>query len=67
MTKHEAAVVMAVTGTTMLTGDDFGIFHKYCEDLLGYPIWTHQFPLLEDLIKEKAMPEFIDICKNLEE
>ena len=29
MTKQECAVVMAYTGTVMLTGDNLGIYYKY--------------------------------------
>lgn len=39
MTKREAVVIQAYTGITMLVGDDFQIFTKYCEDLLGHPIF----------------------------
>ena len=65
MTKHEAAVVMAVTGTTLLSGADFDIFQKYCEKLLGRPIWTHELPVLADQIKDKAMQDLREICMHL--
>lgn len=66
MTKHECAVVMAYTGVTMLSGNDFGIFHKYCEDLLCRPIYTHEFAieLVANNIKKLAEPEFIKICEE---
>lgn len=67
MTKHEAAVIQAYTGIAMLTGDDFQIFTKYCEDLLGHSIFTHEYPDCEQEIKELSKPDFIEICKNLEE
>lgn len=67
MTKHEAAVIQAYTGIAMLVGDDFQIFTKYCEDLLGHPIFTHEYPDCEQEIKELSKPDFIEICKNLEE
>ena len=35
MTKRECAIVMAHTGITMLTGDDFDIFHKYVVQFSG--------------------------------
>ena len=53
MTKREAAIVMAYTGTTMLVGDDIGIFWSYCS--------------LAEKIKEYSKKDFIDICKNLED
>ena len=33
---------MAYTGTTMLTGEDFSIFHKYIEDIMERPVWLHE-------------------------
>ena len=64
MTDKERAIVMAYTGVTMLTGDKFSIFHKYIEDILGRPIWTHE---LADLsvwkeIEEKLKKDFLDLC-----
>ena len=67
MTKREAVVIQAYTGITMLVGDDFQIFAKYCEDLLGHPIFTHEYPDLEEDIKELSKPDFIEICRNLED
>ena len=67
MTKYEAAVIQAYTGIAMLIGDDFPIFTKYCEDLLGHPIFTHEYPDFEEETKELSKPDFIKICKNLEE
>ena len=67
MTKQEAAVIMAYTGIAMLTGDDFPYFTEYCEKLVGHPIWTHEYPELESNIKELAKPDFIEICRNLED
>ena len=67
MTKREAAIIMAYTGVVMLTGDDFVIFGKYCKELLGFSIWTHEYPRFADAIKEKSKPDFIKLCQNLTE
>ena len=67
MTKHEAAVIMAYTGIAMLVGDDFQIFTKYCEDLLGHPIFTHEYPDREEEIKKLSKPDFIELCRKLED
>lgn len=40
MTKREAAIVMAYTGVAL---GDFQTFHEYAEEVLGRPVWTHQF------------------------
>lgn len=67
MTKRGAAIVMAYTGTAMLIGDDFIIFGRHCDELLGFPIWTHEYPHYADAIKEKSKPDFIRLCQNLTE
>lgn len=67
MTKHECAVVMAYTGVCMLSGDDFSIFHKYVEDLMGRPVYTHEFPALMDEIKNRARSEFLRLCREAKE
>lgn len=64
MTKRECAIVMAHTGITMLTGDDFNIFHKYVEDIMGRPVWTHELPALESKIKERSRIDFISLCRR---
>lgn len=64
MTKHECAVVMAYTGTCMLTGEDFDIFHKYVEDIMGRPVWTHEMCYLAEEIKNRATGEFLRLCRE---
>jgi len=68
MTKHEAAIVMAYTGVCMLKGDDFNdFFWKYCEELYGRPIYTHEFVSLAEKIAELAKPDFMELCKQIAE
>ena len=64
MTDKEKAIVMAYTGTCMLTGDKFKIFHEYVEKLMGRPVYTHELWLFADEIKEKARDDFIELCKE---
>lgn len=66
MTKHECAIVMAHTGICMLTGDDFGIYHKYIEKIMGRPVWTHELaiPEIAEEITEKSLNDFLELCKN---
>ena len=66
MTDKEKAVVMAYTGTVMLTGDKFRIFHKYVEDIMGRPVFTHEMgdSKIARKIKEKALPDFLKICND---
>lgn len=64
MTDKEKAIVMAHTGICMLTGDKFQIFHKYVEDIMKRPIWTHEMGCLADEIKEKSKADFMALCAN---
>lgn len=66
MTKKEAAIIMAYTGASMLSGDDIGIFWKYCESIYGRAIYTHEYASLADKIKYLSKPDFIELCKSLE-
>lgn len=67
MTTYEAAVIMAYTGYATLVGDKLNVFHKYCEDLMGRPILTHEYPYLSERIKLLSKPDFIKICRSIED
>lgn len=66
MTDREKAIITAYTGITMLTGEKFSIFHKYIEDLLGRPVWTHELATkaVWNEIKEKSKPDFLKLCAD---
>jgi len=66
MTDREKAIVMAYTGICMLEGEKFNIFHKYVEEIMGRPVYTHEMGVkaVDDEIKEKAKPDFLELCKN---
>lgn len=66
MTDHEKAVVMAYTGVTMLKGEKFQVFHKYVEDLLGRPVFTHELADADiaENIKEKSRDDFLKLCEE---
>ena len=68
MTDKEKAIVMAYTGICMLSGDKFQIFHKYVEDIMGRPVYTHEMAdqAVVDKIKEKAKVDFIALCEEQE-
>lgn len=68
MTDKEKAIVMAYTGITMLTGEKFDIFHKYIEDILGRPVFTHELAEREiwNRIKQASQEDFIKLCKDEE-
>lgn len=61
MTKREKLIVSAYTGVLMVSMDEF---HKWAEEYLGHPIWTHEFALQDfwDNLKEKVSKEFKDMC-----
>ena len=67
MTKREAVVIETFTGVCMLTGDDRKYACEYAEKLLGFPIFTHEFPKYADKLKELIKLDFIEICRNLED
>lgn len=66
MTKQECAIIMAYTGTCMLTGDEFSVFHKYIEKLMNRPVWTHELANKEiwEEIKKKSEVDFMNLCKE---
>lgn len=66
MTKREAAIVEAYTGICMLTGEDRKYAYEYASEILGRPIFTHEFVWFYNEFKEKIKSDFFEICKNLE-
>lgn len=58
MTKREAAIVSAYTG--FLLGS-FSALHEYVEEIMGHPVWTHEFPSLGDKIRELSHEDYISI------
>lgn len=67
MTKKECAIVMAYTGITMLSGEDFSIYHRYIQDIMGRPIWTHELAneSVVKEIKEKSRYDFLKVCDSV--
>jgi len=68
MTDKEKAIVMAYTGVVMLKGEKFSIFHKYIEEIMKRPVFTHELgsELIWEQIKEASKPDFIRICEENE-
>lgn len=58
MTKREAAIVSAYTG--YLIGE-FSDFQAYVEEIVGRPIFTHEFPNIADELKKKSKKDFMSI------
>lgn len=61
LTKEQAALIGLFTG---ITCGPFSDIHRLAEQVLGRPIWTHQFanPELWDELKTKVKEDFISIC-----
>jgi hypothetical protein len=67
MTKKECAIIMAYTGIVMLSGEDFSIYHRYIEDIMGRPVWTHELASesVAKEIKEKSRYDFLKLCESV--
>ena len=63
MTHNEAIILSAYTGFLLV--EDFSDVHKFCEDLLGRPIFTSEFAddLVLEEIREKCKPLIIEMQK----
>ena len=65
MTREEAILLSAYTG--FLLAPDFSQVHKFCEDILGRPIWTHEFADsdVQKEIREKLRPQIMELVQNI--
>ncbi len=63
MTYKEAVVISAYTGFLMCDFDDL---HKYIEEKLGRPVWSHELGLeeIQNEIRQKCKTEFLELCKE---
>ena len=64
MTKQEAILVSAYTG--FLLTKDFSEVHKFCEEMLGTPIWSHEFAekSFQTAIQEKCKPLILEMIEK---
>lgn len=56
LTKDQAIIITGFTGVTCCKFSDL---HYDVEARLGRPVWTHQFPELEEEIKEAYREDFM--------
>lgn len=65
MTREEAILLSAYTGALLVP--DFSDVHKFCEDTLGRPIWTHEFADqdVQKEIREKLRPQIMELIQNI--
>lgn len=63
MTRQEKIIVSAYTGVLMC---DFSDMHKYIEEKLGRPVWTHEMASynVQEEIKNAVKPDFLALCGN---
>lgn len=61
MKKEEAVLISAYTG--FLLTNDFADVHKFCEEVLGRPIFTHELAsaAVQKEIHEKCKPLILDL------
>ena len=61
MTREEAILLSAYTGFLLV--QDFSDVHKFCEDTLGRPIWTHEFAHkdVQKEIQDKLRPQIMKL------
>lgn len=66
MNNRERAIISAYTGKLMC---DFDYFHRYVEEKLGRPVFTHEFGYIEveDEIKAASRDDFLALCGMDEE
>lgn len=63
MTKLEGAIISAYTGNLC---SSFDSFHKYAEEKLGRPVFTHEFADREtmDKLKEASKEDFTKLMES---
>ena len=64
MTREEAILLSAYTGFLLV--QDFSDVHKFCEDTLGRPIWTHEFADkdVQKEIQDKLRPQIMKLVQS---
>lgn len=66
MTLRECAIVEAYTGICMLTGDKTSAFYEYASEIIGRPVYTHEFASkeMQSLLKERSYDDFVELCRE---
>ena len=61
MTKEEKIIVSVYTGYLMC---DFADVHKYVEEKLGRPVWTHELadPCVQQALHDASREDFLALC-----
>lgn len=66
MTKREAAIVSAYTGFLIGSFDET---HRYIEEVMGGPVWTHQMGSEEFQrnLRDRSRNDYVELSKHLTE
>ena len=64
MTRQEKIIVSAYTGCLMC---DFQDMHRYIEEKLGRPVFTHDLASTAGLdeIRAAVKPDFLELCNDI--
>lgn len=65
MTQREKAICEIYTGICFCAGDQREAVYKYSEELMGRPVFTHEFYTLADELKKRAKADFVAICREV--
>jgi hypothetical protein len=63
LTNRQAAIISAYTG--ILAGP-FTDFHEYAEEVLGRPVFVHEFAFIDKELKEAARGDFMSLIPNMD-
>lgn len=65
MTYQECVIVSAYTGYLMCDFDDM---HKYIEEKVGRPVWTHEMAerSFQEKLRNAVRPDFLALCQHKE-
>lgn len=67
MTREEGILLSAYTG--YILAPDWNEIQKFCEDTLGYPIWTRELrdPKVQEQLRMKLRPQIVKLVDNIAE
>ena len=65
MTREEGILLSAYTG--YILAPDWNEIQKFCEDTLGYPIWTRELrdPKVQEQLRMKLRPQIVKLVDNI--
>lgn len=64
MTMREKAICEVFTGICFCAGEKRGAVYDYASELIGRPIYTHEFLTRAEELKELARADFVAICRD---